>query len=147
LVDVAVLVSRCEDVRLIRDSDIPWVLDLGVKRYPLQYDRIGAEGWLRNCVLPTPLLFYPARTQNAFTISMLNIVPWLPNDIECNVVAMCADDGAMWEVARLLRASVAWAKKRRANTWRVVSETDFDVGPLARRMGAKEQQPRYIMRL
>jgi hypothetical protein len=144
---MAVLVSRDEDCRLIRESDIPWVLDLGVKRYPSRYDRIGAEGWLRNCVLPNPLLFYPARTGSAFTISMLTLMPWLPNDIECNVVACCADDGAMWEVNKLLRASVGWAKMRRAATWRICSETDFDVGPLARRMGAKDQLPRYVMRL
>jgi hypothetical protein len=146
-VDVSVLVSRNEDVRLLRESDIPWVLDLGVKRYPSHYDRVGAEGWLRNCVLPTPLLFYPARTANAFTISMLAIVPWIPTVIECNVVAMCADDGGLWEMNKLLRASVGWARARGANTWRVCSETDFDIGPLARRMGAKEQLPRYVMRL
>jgi hypothetical protein len=129
------------------ESDLPWLEYLCVKKYSSRFDPTSTEGWYRNIVLKNPLLFYPARTQNAFCISLISLVPWLPNDLECSVIMICAEDGAMWDAARLLRASIAWAKSRKATTWRICSETDFDLAQIARRVGATEIWPRFILRL
>ena len=129
------------------ESDLPWMHELFAKRYAKHYDPICSEQWYLNVVLKNALIFYPARTQNAFAISMLSLVPWVPNEFECNVVAVCADDGGMWEAARLLRASVEWAKQRKAATWRICSETDVDLAQIARRVGATEVWPRFVLRL
>lgn len=94
-----------------------------------------------------PLAFWPVRTDDAFLIAMISSVPWLPAEWECNIPMVCADDGAAWQAMALLRESVEWAKRRRCATWRVVSETDFDLGPMAVRLGATEISPRYVLRL
>jgi hypothetical protein len=73
-------------------------------------------------------------------------VPWLPAEFEANVVAVCADDGGMWEALRLLRVSVEWGKRRKCSSWRLTSENN-DLAMLARRLGATEISPRFQMRL
>jgi hypothetical protein len=131
----------------MNEHDLPWLICLCKKRYSDRYDAPGAEGWFRNIVLKAPLMFYPARSANAFTITMLACEPWLPSDFTANVVFTCADDGAMWEVTSLLRDSVTWSRKRKCVAWRMWSDTDYDVGALARRIGAIEVLPRYSLRL
>ena len=98
-----------EQPRLFTEQDVLWVVWLGRKRYPKNYDPWGAEGWLRNAVLRQPLMFLPMRTQNAFCVSMVSVKPWTPSENECHVAALCADDGAMTEAIKLLRWSVEWA--------------------------------------
>jgi hypothetical protein len=132
---------------MMNEGDTPWLVDLCKRRYAEHYDAPGAEGWFRNIVLKSPLMFYPARTEHAFVITMLACEPWLPSDFTANAVFTCADDGAMWEVIPLLRDSIVWARKRRCVSWRMWSDTDYDVSPLARRVGATEALPRYALRL
>jgi hypothetical protein len=47
----------------------------------------------------------------------------------------------------LLRRSIEWARTRNAKLWRICSETDYDLGPLARRVGARSESARYILTL
>jgi hypothetical protein len=92
-------------------------------------------------------MFHPVRTPNAFCISMLSCLPWLPSEFETHVVFLCTDDGAMWEGVRLLRASIEWARKRKCVRWRVSSDTQYDLEMMARRVGAEEISPRYRIEL
>lgn len=101
------------------------------------------EGWFRNVVLKTPMMFYPIRLANSFLIAMLSCVPWLPSDFDCHIICVCADDGHMWETAKLLRSSIEWARKRKCKSWNLTSDTDYDLAPMAKRVGADEQTPRY----
>ena len=135
-------------VRLMIDDDVPWMIDLARRRYTkFPYDFISSEGWFRHIVLKSPLVFYPARAPNAFTVSMLSHEPWHPADFVTNVIFTCAEEGHMWEVVHLLRDSIEVAKKRRCTSWRIWSDTDYDIGHLARRVGAKQVMPRYELRL
>jgi hypothetical protein len=118
---------------------------LGKKRYGSNYDYDTVEGWYRNIVLKSPLMFRSARTQNAFAISMLSCLPWAPNENECNVVFICADHGAMWESMKLLRDSIEWAKHRKCARWRLASNTEHDLHVMAKRLGATEMTPRFTM--
>lgn len=134
--------------RLLAESDVPWMFQLFAKRYEgYAYDPVGAEGWFRNRVLKEPMLFCAQRTNNAFCISMLSVTPWMPADYETNVIVICAEDNATWESVKLLRSSVEWAKLRRCKVWRISSDTSNDVALLARRLGADEISPRYVLRL
>lgn len=120
---------------------------VAAKRYPSdQFDHFAAEGWIRNTVLKSPILFLPVRTDNAFLIAMLSTVPWTPAEFEVNVMMVCADHGAMWEAIGLLRASINWARLRKCSNWRLTSEND-DLTMLARRVGATEISPRFTLRL
>lgn len=132
--------------RLILDTDIPWMVDLGRRRYSNKHDFMGVEMWFRNIVLRGPMMFFPVRSDNAFLIAMLNTTPWQPTDPECNVCLVCADHGAMWEAIILLRASIEWAKRRKCSLWRLSSETDFDLAPIAHKLGATEPNTRWVMR-
>ena len=123
------------------------MLDLGRRRYSNRFDLMATEAWFRNIVLRAPLVFLPVRLESAFLIAALNIIPWVPGELEANVVLVVADDGAMWQALDLLRFSIDWAKKRRATEWRLTSETEVELGPFAKRLGAKELSPRYCLRL
>ena len=139
--------ALAESIRLMHEGDLPWLAWLCRKKYSHHYDQEGTEGWFRNIALKAPLLFLPIRTDNAFTITMLSCLPWLPSEWCADVVFTCADDGAMWEVVGLLRRSVEWSRRRRASVWRIMSDTDYDIAPLAHRMGAKAIMPRFVLRL
>jgi hypothetical protein len=142
--DVPVLVN--EPTRLLTEHDIPWLNFLCKKRYSNRFDSSTTENWFRNIVLKSPMTFYATRSDGAFQISMLSVMPWLPADAECNVVFVCADDGAMWEALRLLRDSIAWARTRKCSMWRLSSDTEYEFPGLAKRLGCTEVSPRYLIR-
>jgi hypothetical protein len=132
---------------MVTEDDVPWMLEVGRRRYSSRFDLDSTAGWMRNVVLKSPLLFYPARTENAFAVSMLSCAPWLPAEFEVNLILICADNGAMWDALRLMRNSMEWAKRRKATLWRFCSETDYDLAPLARRLHVTELTPRFVKRL
>lgn len=130
--------DRRNSVRALTYEDVPWLLDIGVRRYPNNYDPDSTGRWIRNTVLPNTALFNAWRTDNAFLIALLSLNPWLPLDIECYVVVTCADFGHVWECVPLLRASIEWAKYRKCVSWGFHSDTQHDIAPLMKRIGAKE---------
>lgn len=91
-------------------------------------------------------MFLPIRTDDAFLIAMLSTTPWRPSTPECNVALVCADNGCMWQAVQLLRFSIEWARQRKCSLWRVSSETDFDLTPIAHKLGATTPDHRWIMR-
>jgi hypothetical protein len=121
--------------------------ELGGRRYPGRYDRLATEMWVRNIVLKGPMMFLPIRSDHAFLIGMLSTTPWCPQTPECNVALVCAEEGKMWQAMMLIRISIEWAKRRKCSLWRLSSETDFDLQPIALKVGAKELNVRYILRL
>ena len=105
------------------------------------------EGWYRGIVHRQPLIFLPIRLDDAFLIGVINIIPWAPADLEFTVMLVCADEGCMWQAVKLLRFSIEWARKRKLVDWRLSSETEFEFGAIAKRLGAIEISPRYSLRL
>ena len=133
-------------MRLLVESDLGWLHYLFAKRYP-GYDAATTERWFRSVVVKDAMNLYAARTDGAFLVAMNVVLPWTPGEPEVNVVSICADDSAGWQVIRLLRSSIEWARKRNAAKWRLTSDTMFDVWPLADRVGAKQVRPRYEINL
>lgn len=139
-------------VRVMGEKDLRWLDYLCLKRYSHRYDQEGTEIWFLNTVLKSPILFYPIRTDNAFTITMLSCVPWLPLEWNADVVFTCADETStnaqpIWEVIRLLRRSIEWSRKRNVAWWRISSDTEYNIAPLARRIGADKISSRFCLRL
>ena len=141
---IPVLVNR--EPQLITEHDIPWLNYICKKRYSNRYDSSTTENWFRNIVLKSPMTFYATRMSDAFQISMLSVMPWLPAEPECIELFVCADDGKMWQALKLLRDSIDWARKRRCAMWRLSSDTDSDLVGLAKRLGVTEISPRYTIR-
>jgi hypothetical protein len=123
------------------------MVDVGSRRYGAHYDRLATEQWVRNLVLKGPMIFLPIRTDDAFLIAMLSTTPWMPSVPECNVGMVCADDGAVWQAVTLLRASIEWARRRKCSIWRLSSDTDYDLTPIALKLGARELSVRHVLRL
>lgn len=132
---------------LCTENDLQWLIFLGKKRYGEEFDYLTVEGWYRNVVLKNPMMFHPTRLSNAFQIGMITCVPWLPAEFEYHVVFVCSDHNFMWESAKLLRHSIEWSRKRGCKRWRLSSDTDFDLAPIARRLGATEVSPRFTITL
>ena len=88
-------------VRPIFVTDLPWVHGLFKKRYPAAYDWHTTYIWFCHTVLNNPLSIYAARTRDAFILASIITMPWLPQNNECNVVTICADDDAGWQVVKL----------------------------------------------
>ena len=125
---------------------MPWLQTLFKKRYP-KHDALTTERWFRSVVCRDALNLYAVRTDGAFLVAMNTVLPWTPSEPEVNVVCICADDNAGWQVIRLLRASIEWAHHRNAAKWRLTSDTSYDVWPLAERVGASHVRPRYEIHL
>lgn len=132
--------------RIMSEGDLEWLTYLCRKRYSHAYDPDSTQAWFKNIVLKSPVMFYPIRTRDAFVITMLSIVPWLPNDVDANVIFICADTDAMWQSFKLLRCSIEWAQRRRATLWRLSSDTDAELRAIAKRLGCTEIEPRFIRR-
>ena len=130
--------------RLAQDGDVEWMADLSRRRYPGNYDIEAAEMWFRNIVLKQPMVFYPIRTDHAFMVTLIALLPWLPGEPEANVVMLCAEDGHVWDSIKLARASLDWAIRRNCFKWGFNSDTTFDIGPIAERMGLVARNPRYV---
>ena len=98
-------------------------------------------------VFKSPLIFHAIRSEDAVCITLISCVPWLPSEFEANVIIVVADDGKMWQALQLLRSSIEWAKDRQCTYWKIAGDTEYDLGPVARRLGAEEILPRYCQRL
>lgn len=144
--DVPVLVNEPEPIRLLTEHDIPWLVYLCKKKYSNRFDAATTENWFRNVCLKQPLTFYPTRSDSAFQITMLNLMPWTPAEPDATVIFVCADDGAMWEAMRLMRDSIAWSKTRKCTVWRLSSDTEVEFPGIAKRLGCTEISPRYLLR-
>jgi hypothetical protein len=125
-------------VRPITYADVDWFMDIGRRRYPPDWSLIGTEAWLRKRVLPNPESYLAIRSDHAATVTMLSAQHWTPHRFEALVQTTMAEEGCMWELFPLLRASQDWARKRRCVNWKIATETEYDLGPMARRVGAKE---------
>jgi hypothetical protein len=125
-------------------DDLPWCLSLGHRRYG-SYDPGGALSFLA-AAFRAPLMLC-IRTDNAFLVASSVTAPWRPKEPECHVMVLCAEQGAHWEAARLLRRSVAWAREQGCVRWRFHSETSNMVDSLCVWVGAKQDSPRWVLDL
>lgn len=125
-------------------DDIPWILSLAHERYE-GWDPGGTLTFLVQALRsPTMLMI---RSERAFLIANHIAPPWYPKRRECHVMALCAYPGAHWQGIGLLRESIAWARLHQCVRWRFHSETEHAVGALCRRVGAREDSPRYVLDL
>jgi hypothetical protein len=123
------------------------LVDLCKRRYDSRYSPETADVWLTNVVLKNPIQYYATRSADAFQITNLTTTPWTPATFKADIVFVAADHGRMWQILPLLRDSINWARDRRAAVWRFETETDFDLAPIMRRLGATDITPRYHLEL
>ena len=145
--DPAFSPDNAHAVRLLTEDDVPWIVSLGKRRYSTAFDAFSAEMWFRNIVLKSPLMFFPARTDHAFTICMIITAAWLPGLRICNNLLLNSEEGAVWEEIALMRAAVEWARKRQCAEYRIWSDTEVDLSAVAVRVGAQPTAIRHTVKL
>jgi len=145
--DPAPFPDNAHAVRLLTEDDVPWIVNLGKRRYSTAFDAFSAEMWFRNIVLKGPLMFFPARTDHAFTICMIITDAWLPGLRICNNLLLNSEEGAVWEEIALMRAAVEWARKRQCAEYRIWSDTEVDLSAVAVRVGAQPTAIRHTVKL
>jgi hypothetical protein len=129
--------------RLLVESDLPWMIELAQRRFPA-FNPVAARSWFVNEVL-TNDRYFAMRTEDAFLIAVLSSMPWTSRTEAIVLILITADDKP-WQVVRLLRESINWARQRKAAHWHFWMD-DADAGALARRVGARENTSRYRMDL
>ena len=145
--DPALFPDNAHAVRLLTEDDLPWLVNLGQRRYSTAFDAFSTEMWFRNNVLKSPLIFFPARTDHAFTICMIITDAWLPGLRICNNLLLNSEEGAVWEEITLMRAAVEWARKRQCAEYRIWSDTEVDLSAAAVRVGAQPTAVRHAVKL
>lgn len=120
----------------IQAADLSWALDLATRRYPT-FDRMATARWAIG-VLHEPRI-YMRRTRAAFVVGSLEAKVWLPKQLSCHMLFLCAEPGAHWQAMTLLRRLREWAIANQATRLFVGTDTGIDLGPMVNRL-----QPRGV---
>jgi hypothetical protein len=126
--------------RLLVEADVTWMIDLARRRFRA-FDPVAARIWFVNEVL-TNDRYFAMRTEDAFLIAVLGCMPWTSTRLEAIVLILITADDKPWQIVRLLRESIKWARQRKAAHWHLWMD-DADAGALARRVGARKNTNRY----
>ena len=131
------------EARTVTYDDLPWLLSLAYRRYR-SFDPGKTLSWLVEVIRSPQALVL--RDDDACCITVITTSPWhTPTESEAHVVFAFADKGKHWQLVRLLRQSVQWARMRGCKLWRCHSDTEYDVGVLAKRIGAKQAPQRWLI--
>jgi TfoX/Sxy family transcriptional regulator of competence genes len=125
--------------RLLVEDDVQWMIDLARVRFRA-FDPVAARSWFVNDVL-TNDRYFAMRTEDAFLVAVLGSMSWASRTEAIVLILITADDKP-WQIVRLLRESIKWARQRKAAHWHFWMD-DADAGALARRVGARENTKRY----
>jgi hypothetical protein len=134
-------------MRHMTRDDLPWAYALCKRRYSSRFDADTTAAWFQNIVLSNPLQFLAIRSDHAFVIAHLEAMPWTAFELEVSVMFTCCEEGCrtgIWEALNLHKQSMEWGKRRKAVRWHLWSDTSFDLGPLAARLGCEQASSRYI---
>jgi hypothetical protein len=137
-------------MRHMTRADLPWAYALCKRRYPSRFDADTTAAWFVNLVLSNPLQFLAIRSDHAFVIAHLEAMPWTARELEVSVMFTCVEEdarGAVFEALELHRQSMEWGRARNAVRWHLWSDTSFDLGPMAKRLGCEAASSRYIKTL
>ena len=115
-------------------QDIPWALSLAHRRYTGGFDPGGALLAFSNGITsPNSLAL---RSDNGFLGAYIAHPAWRPQQRDCMVVVLCAEEGHHWEAVQMLRYSVMWAREQKCTRWFLGGDGDKSLAALARRVGA-----------
>lgn len=141
--------SSFQRARRATVTDAPHMLEIAQRAYrewPIDWPAV--LGWLYGH-LDDPRVF-GCLSGDAATITMAAEWHWcigMPPKLEIAMVYL-AGVAQVWDVVRCLRLTAQWGRSIRAERFRVDSDTDVDLAPLARRIGLPfRATPGYSVRL
>ena len=134
-------------IRRVTEEDIPWLHALCASAYPPgYYDPIASEQWLR-LLLCTPSVLL-LRGSSAWLNGAVSSLPWQPATREARLLPVASNSPrAAWELVKMTGMAIDWAREKGASKFYFAAVTGVDLGPLARRFGAKPVSPSYVLDL
>lgn len=133
-------------IRCASPADIPWMLELCRTAYPRgYYDYTATEGWF-NALMQQPnvLLLRGERSWLGVAVASL---PWKPTQWEARFLPIVSSGKAAWELVGMTDRAIVWARRKGAQHLYFSALTGVDLGPLARRFGAVDAAPSYVLDL
>lgn len=129
-------------IRRLTWEDREWAQELCRLGYPQDYfNPEASENWLR------PLLDHSSvlalRSDKAIWITALTRYPFNPALRYAMTFAIVSVGENPFTLVKMARQSVEWAKAQGAVDYIFETMTGVDLGPIARRLGAKPASPAY----
>ena len=129
-------------VRVVTPDDIPWLHAVCAAAYQRgHYEPDAAEIWVRAMIAsPAYLVLRGRKAWMAATVSGL---PYAPKYLVGRIVAVAGK--ASKELFAMADIVAAWFRRMGAKAIYLGTITGVDLGPIARRLGAKPNSPSYVV--
>lgn len=127
-------------------QDIPFLLDVARAAYAQEFDEANVRKFLV-AAIPAPSMLV-LRSNNGLIVASIARQFWGgPPEAYVQFIA-CArpSRGLVGEGVALLRAVDTWRRERGAENLHFGEQTGINMAPLARRLGAVQQTPSYIIK-
>ena len=131
-------------IRRAGPDDVDFILEVARHVYPL-FDEGNARQWLAAALQqPVCAIF---RGEVGVAVGTVSAPFYWPSEVRGFLVFIGSMDPRRAEGVRLARSVVEWAKTMGATSLRFGSQTDCSLAVLARRLGAKEERPAYLLEI
>lgn len=87
------------------------------------------------------------RGERAWLNVGLSSLPWQPTTKEARFLPIASQGRGMVELVRMTELAIDWAREKGASRFYFAAMTGIDLGPLAKRFGARPVSPSYVLDL
>lgn len=123
-------------IRRFEEADRPFVMGLVKEKYPERYDK--GVRYVEWCLTQPDKLV--AVGPNSFGVAAAYWNYGFERRAGSSILCARAVSGSAFEVLRMVRYMIAWAKDQGCiGSFRIQEDTGVDFGPLARRLGGHER--------
>lgn len=127
-------------IQVAGHGDVADAVAIAERVYPA-FDARQAVDWLRSIIGKPNVAFL--RDGDSFIIASITQSFWSPPRCYLLFVFGKPHPGRIWEVCRLMKAVDAWRKHLGAEGFYFGEDTGVDLGPIAKRLGAKMARPSW----
>ncbi len=125
-------------------DDLDFLIDLAASVYG-DFNEQNARLWIcKTLEVPAAVIF---RGEAGAVVATVNAPFYRPAEIRAFIVFIACQDPRLREGVRLCREVVNWGRTMGAQSLRFGSQTDCDLAPLAKRLGAKTESPSFVLEL
>lgn len=133
----------CNTIRRATADDIPFISQLAQEKYPNRDVTKGLK-WFEYCLRNPRRL--PLVGPHSFGIAWIEPLYGFEERAGMDVLACRTSSAAGWEILRMVKIMVAWARAHGAEgAFRLDADTGVDFGPLAARLGGELSPQRYYL--
>jgi hypothetical protein len=137
-------IFRNSSIRRVTEADIPWGLEIAQERYRGRSVELGVQ-YIRWCLNnPNSIVL---RGSAAFGVASISMKYGFEKRARLDILAARRGNRAVVEALQIVRAMVRWATLNGAQGYfRIDADTGVDFGPIAKRLGGHEVDPKLYPR-